>query len=81
MDGLQQLMRERLFGQPATVLVRPPTPASPDASEGIVSEMYDHGMVEEDVRSEDGTMTLKVWMAESKQAQILARWKGRIDIK
>ena len=81
MDGLQQLIRERLFGQPATVLVRPPTPASPDASERIVSEMYDHGMVEEDVRSEDGTMTLKVWMAESKQAQILARWKGRIDIK
>lgn len=81
MDGLQQLIRERLFGQPATVLVRPPTPASPDASERIVSEMYDHGMVEEDVRSEDGTMSLKVWMAESKQAQILARWKGRIDIK
>jgi GTP-binding protein HflX len=81
MDGLQQLIRERLFGHPAIITVNPPTLASPDASERIVSEMYDHGMVEEDLRSEDGTMTLKVWMAAPKQAQFLARWKGRIDIK
>ena len=80
-DALQQFIRERLFGQPVTVHVLPPTHASPDASERIVSAFYEDGMVEEDQRSEDGIMTLKVWMTASKQAQLVARWKGRIDIK
>ncbi|MCH1616999.1 MAG: 50S ribosome-binding GTPase [Candidatus Poseidonia sp.] len=81
MEALQHVIRERLFGHPVLVHIHPPTPTSPDASERIVSEVYAHGMVEEDVRSEVGLMTLKVWIATSKQAQLLDRWKGRIDIK
>ena len=50
--------------------------SSPDASERIVSAFYEHGMVEEDQRSEDGIMTLKVWMTASQQ--LVARWKGAL---
>ena len=81
MEALQRLIRERLFGRSVTVQVFPPTLAVPDASERIVSAIYDHGMVESDRRSEDGLMTLEVWMASSAQARLLARWKERIDIK
>lgn len=80
-EALQHLIRERLFGQAVVVEVQPPTNGSPDASERIVAEIYANGMVEDDQRSEDGPMSMKVWMAPAKQAQLLARWKGRIDIK
>ena len=81
MEALQRLIRERLFGRSVTVRVFPPSLAVPDASERIVSAIYEHGMVESDRRSEDGLMTLEVWMASSAQARLLARWKERIDIK
>ncbi len=81
MDALQRLIRERLFGRSVTVRVSPPTATNPDASERLVSSFYEHGMVENDQRSEDGVITLEVWMAAATLSQLQSRWKERIDIK
>ena len=80
-DALQLFIREQLFGASVSVTVFPPTSTSPDASERIVSEVYDRGMVDDDHRETDGTMRLDVWMTQACQAQLKARWADRIDIK
>ena len=80
-EHLQHFIREQLFDHPITVEIHPPTPLSADASERIASELYDLGMVESDMRNEDGVFTLVVWMASASQAQFVARWNQRIDIK
>ena len=80
-DALQLFIREQLFGASVSVTVFPPTSASPDASERIVSEVYDRGMVDDDHRETDGTTRLEVWMTQACQAQLKARWADRIDIK
>ena len=71
----------QLFGAPVSVRVSPPTASSGDASERIVSEVYDRGMVDDDRREPDGTMMLEVWLPQACQAQLKARWADRIDIK
>ena len=80
-DALQLFIREQLFGASVSVTVFPPTSTSPDASERIVSEVYDRGMVDDDHRDTDGTTRLDVWMTQACQAQLKARWADRIDIK
>lgn len=80
-DKLQHFIRERLFGAPVFMHVHPPTTASADASERIISSIYDQGMVENVDRLEGGTVVLNVWMTAACQAQLLARWGARIDIK
>ena len=80
-DALQLFIREQLFGASVSITVFPPTSASPDASERIVSEVYDRGMVDDDHRETDGSTQLEVWMTQACQAQLKARWADRIDIK
>ncbi len=80
-DKLQHFIREQLFGAPVFMHVHPPTTASADASERIISSIYDQGMVESVDRLEGGTVVLNVWMTAACQAQLLARWGARIDIK
>ena len=80
-DKLQHFIRERLFGAPVFMHVHPPTTACADASERIISSIYDQGMVENVDRLEGGTVVLNVWMTAACQAQLLARWGARIDIK
>ena len=80
-DELQRFIREQLFGAPVHVHVHPPSAASPDATERIVSSVYDQGMVEVDERSEQGSAVLKVWITAACQAQLQSRWGARIDIK
>lgn len=79
-EELQQFIREQLFGAPVFIHVHPPTATSSDASERIISSIYDLGMVEH-VHTEAGITVLNVWMTAACQAQLLARWGGRIDIK
>ena len=80
-DALQLFIREQLFGASVSVSVFPPTSTNSDASERIVSEVYDRGMVDHDRRETDGTTRLDVWMTQACQAQLKARWADRIDIK
>ena len=80
-DALQLFIREQLFGASVSVSVFPPTSTSSDASERIISEVYDRGMVDHDRRETDGTTRLDVWMTQACQAQLKARWADRIDIK
>ena len=80
-DKLQHFIREQLFGAPVFMHVHPPRTASADASERIISSIYDQGMVESVDRLEGGTVVLNVWMTAACQAQLLARWGARIDIK
>ena len=79
-EELQQFIREQLFGAPVSIHVHPPTTASSDASERIISSIYDQGMVEQ-VHMEADTTVLNVWMTAACQAQLQARWGARIDIK
>jgi GTP-binding protein HflX len=80
-EELQNFIRERLFGAPFLLQIHPPSSSHPDASERIVSSIYDQGMVEEDEREKNGTITVKVWMTEACLAQLCGRWGSRIDIK
>jgi GTP-binding protein HflX len=80
-EELQNFIRERLFGAPFLLQIHPPSSSHPDASERIVSSIYDQGMVEEDEREKNGTITVKVWMTEACLAQLCGRWGPRIDIK
>ena len=80
-EELQHFIRERLFGAPFLLHIHPPTAAHPDASERIVSAIYDQGMVEEDERWENGTIQVNVWMTKACLAQLRGRWGSRIDIK
>ena len=79
-DELQHFIREQLFGAPVLIHVFPPTAALSDASERIISSIYDQGMVEQ-VHTEVENTVLNVWMTAACQAQLLARWGARIDIK
>ena len=80
-EALQRLIRERLFGAPCSVHILPPVGGDHTASERIVADIYEHGMVEQDDRTESGEVWMVVWMAAAAQAQLQARWKQRIDIK
>ena len=80
-DALQRLIRERLFGAPCSVYIRPPTGEDHTASARIAADVYEHGMVEEDDRTESGEVRMQVWIAPAARAQLQARWKRRIDMK
>jgi GTP-binding protein HflX len=80
-DVLQRTIRQRLFGEPCEVIIHPPTYHSPEASERLASDVYENGMVEADERQEDGTIQMVAWVPSVAQAQLQARWLGRIDIK
>ncbi len=80
-DELQRFIRERLFGSPFFIQIHPPNQAIPDASERIVSAIYERGMVEDDKRERNGSITVSVWMTKACLAQLTARWGARIDIK
>ena len=76
MDALQQFIRERCLANPLPFMFflthAPLMPANAS------SRPFEDGMVEEDQRSEDGVMTLKVWMTASKQAHWLLGGKGAL---
>ncbi|MGA0239796.1 MAG: GTPase [Poseidonia sp.] len=81
LDALQLRVREHLFGAPSTVLVKAPQAPDDDASERIVADIHEAGMVEDHEVLSDGTVRLVVWAAEEQQARLTRRWAGRIDIK
>ena len=78
---LQSFIREQLFGAAVTVRIPAPTSHNAEASERVAADVYARGMVEDDVRSENGEILMQVWVAEASQAQLKARWGERIDIK
>ena len=78
---LQSFIREQLFGAAVTVRIPAPTSQNVEASERVAADVYARGMVEDDVRSDNGEIVMQVWMAEACQAQLKARWGERIDIK
>ena len=80
-DALQRLIREHLFGAPCSVHILPPVGGNHTASERIAADVYEHGMVENDDRTESGEVRMLVWLAPAARAQLQARWKQRIDIK
>jgi hypothetical protein len=70
-----------LFGAPCGVTVHPPQGADDDASERIVADVYEAGMVEENEALVNGSVRLVVWAAAEQQARLKRRWGERIDIK
>ena len=80
-DALQLFIRKRLFGEPCTLSIHPPATSGDDASERIVADVYENGMVESNDRAQDGTVQMVAWLASPQQAKLKARWLHRIDIK
>ncbi len=80
-DALQMFIRKRLFGEPCMLSIYPPTSSSDDASERIVADVYENGMVESNEQAQDGTFQMVAWLASPQQARLKARWLHRIDIK
>jgi 50S ribosomal subunit-associated GTPase HflX len=80
-EALQELIRKRLFGEPSQLIIQPPNKHQMDASERIIADVYDHGMVDQNEISDEGTVHMVVWLTRTSQAQLTARWKSRIDIK
>jgi len=80
-DGLQMFIRKRLFGEPCTLSIHPPASSGDDASERIVADVYENGMVESKEQAQDGTFQMVAWLASPQQARLKARWLHRIDIK
>ena len=81
LEELQLRVREHLFGAPCGVTVHPPQGADDDASERIVADVYEAGMVEENEALVNGSVRLVVWAAAEQQARLKRRWGERIDIK
>ena len=81
LEALQRTVRERLYGAPVTVVVNPPTTATDEASERIVADVYERGMVERVDRIDGGPIRLEAWLSIEHQARLCARWLQRIDIK
>lgn len=81
LEALQRTVRERLYGAPVTVIVNPPTTATDEASERIVADVYERGMVERVDRIDGQPIRLEAWLSIEHQARLCARWRQRIDIK
>ena len=81
LEALQRTVRERLYGAPVTVIVNPPTTATDEASERIVADVYERGMVERVDRIDGQPIRLEAWLSIEHQARLCARWRQRIEIK
>jgi len=81
LEELQLTVLERLYGASVTVVVLPPHHHDDEASERIVADVYERGMVEHVDRTEDGPVRMEAWLSSEQQARLSSRWSQRIDIK
>lgn len=82
--GMQELKDSilwHLFGPPTDLLLLPVPAEGGRAVEGLVSDVYDSGLVSKRINHDDGIVEMKVWIHEHALARLLAHSKHRIEVK
>jgi len=83
-EGMQELKDSilwHLFGPPTDLLLLPVPAEGGRAVEGLVSDVYDSGLVSKRINHDDGIVEMKVWIHEHALARLLAHSKHRIEVK
>ena len=82
--GMQELKDSilwHLFGPPTDLLLLPVPAEGGRAVEGLVSDVYDSGLVSKRINHDDGIVEMRVWIHEHALARLLAHSKHRIEVK
>jgi len=83
-EGMQELKDSilwHLFGPPTDLLLLPVPAEGGRAVEGLVSDVYDSGLVSKRINHDDGIVEMRVWIHEHALARLLAHSKHRIEVK
>jgi GTP-binding protein HflX len=83
-EGMQELKDTilfHLFGPPMDLFLLPVPAEGGRAVEGLVSDVYDAGLVAGRINHDDGIVELRVWIHEHALARLLAHSKHRIEVK
>ena len=83
-EGMQELKDTillHLFGPPLDLLLLPVPAEGGRAVEGLVSDVYDAGLVAGRTNHPNGIVELRVWIHEHALARLLAHSKHRIEVK
>jgi GTP-binding protein HflX len=83
-EGMQELKDTillHLFGPPMDLFLLPVPAEGGRAVEGLVSDVYDAGLVADRTDHDDGIVELRVWIHEHALARLLAHSKHRIEVK
>ena len=83
-EGMQELKDTilfHLFGPPMDLFLLPVPAEGGRAVEGLVSDVYDAGLVAGRTNHDDGIVELRVWIHEHALARLLAHSKHRIEVK
>ncbi|MGY8727896.1 MAG: hypothetical protein ACKVKS_01565, partial [Candidatus Poseidoniales archaeon] len=83
-EGMQELKDTillHLFGPPMNLLLLPVPAEGGRAVEGLVSDVYDAGLVSDRTNHDDGRVELRVWIHDHALARLLAHSKHRIEVK
>jgi hypothetical protein len=81
MQELKDSILWHLFGPPTDLLLLPVPAEGGRAVEGLVSDVYDSGLVSKRINHDDGIVEMKVWIHEHALARLLAHSKHRIEVK
>lgn len=82
--GMQELKDSilwHLFGPPTDLLLLPVPAEGGRAVEGLVSDVYEAGLVSKRTNHADGIVEMRVWIHEHALARLLAHSKHRIEVK
>ncbi|MBL6884349.1 MAG: GTPase HflX [Candidatus Poseidoniaceae archaeon] len=82
--GMQELKDSilwHLFGPPTDLLLLPVPAEGGRAVEGLVSDVYESGLVSKRTNHADGIVEMRVWIHEHALARLLAHSKHRIEVK
>lgn len=82
--GMQELKDSilwHLFGPPTDLLLLPVPAEGGRAVEGLVSDVYESGLVSKKINHDDGIVEMRVWIHEHALARLLAHSKHRIEVK
>ena len=81
MQKLKDSILWHLFGPPTDLLLLPVPAEGGRAVEGLVSDVYDSGLVSNRINHDDGIVEMRVWIHEHALARLLAHSKHRIEVK
>ena len=81
MQELKDTILFHLFGPPQDLLLLPVPAHGGRAVEGLVSDVYDAGLVSNRIDHADGIVELRVWIHEHALARLLAHSQHRIEVK
>lgn len=81
MKLLKDAILLKLYGPQTNLLLLPVPPEGGRAVEGLVSDVYEAGLVSKRIERDDGGVEMRVWMDEQSLSRLLAHSKNRIEVK